>query len=170
MKAKVAERGQVTIPKALRERLGNRSRNRSWILSRNKVVDRQETEAVDAVDQVFGRLGVGGIRMISFKKLEGQVITAVDTNILIDILEPDPVHGLRSKELEKMPAGRSGVACDVVWAEWLPLTGTIRASWSGPASHAMAFAMSIEAALGAARSWHNYRRRSGGRDGSLQIF
>jgi hypothetical protein len=52
------------------------------------------------------------------------VITAVDTNILIDILEPDPIHGLRSKET----------------------------------------LMSMEAALGAARSWHNYRRRGGGRD------
>ena len=37
MKAKVAERGQVTIPKALRERLGIVPEP-SWILSRNKVV------------------------------------------------------------------------------------------------------------------------------------
>ena len=46
------------------------------------------------------------------------MITAVDTNILIDILEPDPVHGLRSKEaLKKCLREGAVVACDVVWAE-----------------------------------------------------
>ena len=46
------------------------------------------------------------------------MITAVDSNILIDILEPDPVHGLRSKEaLKRCLREGSVVACDVVWAE-----------------------------------------------------
>ena len=46
------------------------------------------------------------------------MITAVDTNILIDILEPDPVHGLRSKEaLKKCLREGAVIACDVVWAE-----------------------------------------------------
>lgn len=95
------------------------------------------------------------------------MITAVDTNILIDILEPDPVHGLRSKEaLKKCLQEGAVVACDVVWAEMATAYGNnqndlvealraMRISFS---------AMSMEAALGAARSWHTYRRRGGGRD------
>jgi hypothetical protein len=30
------------------------------------------------------------------------MITAVDTNILVDILEPDPIYGTMSKELLKL--------------------------------------------------------------------
>lgn len=46
------------------------------------------------------------------------MITAVDTNILIDILEPDPVYGLASKEALKRCL-REGVvvACETVWSE-----------------------------------------------------
>ncbi len=95
------------------------------------------------------------------------MITAVDTSILIDILEPDPVHGLRSKEaLKKCLHEGAVVACDVVWAEVATAYGenqdeltdalrTMRIGFS---------AMSYEAALSAARSWHDYRRRGGGRD------
>jgi AbrB family looped-hinge helix DNA binding protein len=59
MQAKMAERGRVTIPKALRERL---------IIVPGTVLDfieeqgrllARKTEAVDAVDLVFGRLGRG---------------------------------------------------------------------------------------------------------------
>jgi AbrB family looped-hinge helix DNA binding protein len=59
MKAKVAERGQVTIPKALRERLGivpgtvlDFSEDQGRLIAR-------KTEAVDSVDLVFGRFGRG---------------------------------------------------------------------------------------------------------------
>lgn len=95
------------------------------------------------------------------------MITAVDTNILIDILEPDPVYGLRSKEaLKKCLHEGALVACDVVWAEVATAYGenqdelvdalrTMRIGFS---------AMNYEAALSAARSWHGYRRRGGGRD------
>lgn len=95
------------------------------------------------------------------------MITAVDTNILIDILEPDPVHGMRSKEaLKKCLREGAVVACDVVWAEVATAYGenqdeladalrTMRIGFS---------AMNFEAALGAARSWHGYRQSGGGRD------
>jgi hypothetical protein len=95
------------------------------------------------------------------------VITAVDTNILIDILEPDPVHGLRSKEaLKKCLHEGAVVACDVVWAEVATaygenqdeLTEALRTMRIGFA------AMSYEAALSAARSWHSYRQHGGSRD------
>ena len=46
------------------------------------------------------------------------MITAVDTNILIDILEPDPLYGPASKEaLKKCLREGKIVACKVVWAE-----------------------------------------------------
>jgi hypothetical protein len=95
------------------------------------------------------------------------VITAVDTNILIDILEPDPVHGLRSKEaLKKCLREGAVVACDVVWAEVATAYGNNQNELV-EALRAMRIgfsAMSMEAALRAARSWHTYRRRGGGRD------
>jgi hypothetical protein len=95
------------------------------------------------------------------------VITAVDTNILIDILEPDPVHGMRSKEaLKKCLQEGAVVACGVVWAEVATAYGN-NPNELVEALRAMRIgfsAMSIEAALGAARSWHTYRRRGGGRD------
>jgi predicted nucleic acid-binding protein len=95
------------------------------------------------------------------------VITAVDTHILIDILEPDPVHGLRSKEaLKKCLREGAVVACDVVWAEVATAYGH-NSEQLVEAMKAMRIgysAMGMEAALEAARSWHNYRRRGGGRD------
>jgi AbrB family looped-hinge helix DNA binding protein len=59
MKAKVAERGQVTIPKALRERLGIVPGTVLDFVEEQGRLIAQKTEPVDAVDQVFGRLGRG---------------------------------------------------------------------------------------------------------------
>jgi predicted nucleic acid-binding protein len=95
------------------------------------------------------------------------MITAVDTNILIDILEPDPVHGLRSKEaLKKCLREGAVVACGVVWAEVATAYGqtpnellealrTMRIEFSETR---------MEAALKAARAWHLFRKQSGRRD------
>ena len=59
MKAKVAERGQVTIPKALRERLGIVPGTVLDFFEEQGRLIAKKTETVDAVDQVFGRLGRG---------------------------------------------------------------------------------------------------------------
>jgi AbrB family looped-hinge helix DNA binding protein len=59
MKAKVAERGQVTIPKALRERLGIVPGTVLDFIEEQGRLIAKKTGAVDAVDQVFGRLGRG---------------------------------------------------------------------------------------------------------------
>lgn len=59
MKAKVAERGQVTIPKALRERLGIIPGTvLDFVEEQGRLIARK-TEAADTVDQVFGTLGHG---------------------------------------------------------------------------------------------------------------
>ena len=59
MKAKVAERGQVTIPKALRDRLGIVPGTVLDFIEEQGRLIAKKTETVDAVDQVFGRLGRG---------------------------------------------------------------------------------------------------------------
>jgi AbrB family looped-hinge helix DNA binding protein len=59
MRAKVAERGQVTIPKALRERLGIVPGTVLDFIEEQGRLIAKKTEAVDAVDLAFGRLGRG---------------------------------------------------------------------------------------------------------------
>jgi len=59
MRAKVAERGQVTIPKPLRDRLGIRP---GTILEFREEEGRLvvvKVETLDPVDQAYGRLGRG---------------------------------------------------------------------------------------------------------------
>jgi len=94
------------------------------------------------------------------------MITAVDTNILIDILEPDPVYGPSSKEaLKRCLHEGTVVACEVVWAEvtvayahsreTLPsILGEMGVQFS---------AMSMEASLKAAECWYEFLERGGGR-------
>lgn len=92
------------------------------------------------------------------------MITAVDTNILIDILEPDPVHGPSSRDaLKRCLREGAVVACDVVWAETavayaenqqalVDAFGTLKIEFS---------AMGMEAALQAAQCWHAYLKHPG---------
>lgn len=59
MKGKVAERGQVTIPKALRDRLGIRP---GTVLEFSEQAGRLvavKADTSDPVDQVYGKLGRG---------------------------------------------------------------------------------------------------------------
>jgi predicted nucleic acid-binding protein len=91
------------------------------------------------------------------------VITAVDTNVLLDVFTADGVHGARSAAaLARARQEGAIVACDVVWAEtaaWFP----------GPASALEAFGLlelgfeplDDDAALLAGQSWRAYRRRGG---------
>ena len=90
------------------------------------------------------------------------MITAVDTNVLIDVLEPDPVHGPGSRDALKrcLREGRV-VACEVVWAEAATAYGDvpddlIRALGDMGIDYS---AMTPEAALAAARSWHAFRQQ-----------
>ena len=59
MKAKVAERGQVTIPKVLRERLGIRAGTvLEFKEDQGKLVAVKAT-AMDTIDELYGKLGTG---------------------------------------------------------------------------------------------------------------
>ncbi len=94
------------------------------------------------------------------------MITAVDTNILIDILEPDPRYGAASGDaLTRCLAEGTVVACDVVWAEVATVYGDRQAELL-VAMETLGIEFSEvaqEAALEAARHWHAYRSRGGSR-------
>ena len=94
------------------------------------------------------------------------MITAVDTNILIDILEPDPEYGPASRDaLVRCIDEGAAVACEVVWAEVATAYAGSGAKVVSGLKHAgiVYSAMSEESALQAAMSWHSYRLRGGTR-------
>lgn len=90
------------------------------------------------------------------------MIAAVDSNVIIDILEPDPIHGTHSLQaLKRRIREGSVVACEVVWAEvgtayghaLQQLTDTLDQMGIGYSP------MKLEAAIKAAECWYAYRRR-----------
>ncbi len=101
------------------------------------------------------------------------MITAIDTNILIDVLEPDPVFGLASKEaLKRCLREGSVIACEVVWAE-------VMTAYSHKRKEAVEAlrrigveysAITLEASLGAATCWSAFRRKRKVRDHIVADF
>ena len=100
------------------------------------------------------------------------MITAVDTNILVDVLSADASFGRTSAErLRTAVAEGSLVACDIVWAEVAGLfsapadvrstLGTLGIEYS---------ATSDDAALVAGMAWRSYRKRGGARDRVIADF
>lgn len=59
MKAKVAERGQVTIPKVLRDRLGIKPGTVLEFKEDKGKLIAVKAAASDAIDQFYGKLGSG---------------------------------------------------------------------------------------------------------------
>ena len=101
------------------------------------------------------------------------MITAVDSSIMIDVLEPDPVHGPASREaLRRCLREGSMVACDVVWAEVATAFGHAQAR-AIEALREIGITYSPvteEAALRAAECWYRFRKRSGGKDRIVADF
>jgi predicted nucleic acid-binding protein len=95
------------------------------------------------------------------------MITGVDTNVLVDILEPDPEHGPASREaLRRCLQEGSVVACEVVWAEVATAYGheqkqVVKALGKIGIGYSP---MELEAALEAAKCWYKYRQRGYRRD------
>ncbi len=91
------------------------------------------------------------------------MITSVDTNVLIDILEPDPIHGKPSLDLLRR-AIREGsvVACEVVWAEVATAySESINEVLSGLSDIGITFLpMNETAAVKSAECWRIYRQKS----------
>ncbi len=59
MKAKVAERGQVTIPKVLRDNLGIRPGTILEFREKSGQIIVEKVEELSAVDKIYGTLGSG---------------------------------------------------------------------------------------------------------------
>jgi predicted nucleic acid-binding protein len=94
------------------------------------------------------------------------MITAVDTNILIDILEPDPAFGPASRDaLKRCLLEGSVVACEVVWAELAVAYGHAveKAVESMDRMGIQYSGMAVDATVEAARCWYDYLKKGGDR-------
>lgn len=94
------------------------------------------------------------------------MITAVDTNILIDVLEPDPAFGPASKEaLKRCLMEGSVVACEVVWAEVAVAYGhAVEKAVEAMDRMGIQYSeMAAEATIEAARCWYDYLKKGGDR-------
>ena len=100
------------------------------------------------------------------------MITAVDTNVLLDVFTNDAVFASGSAStLKRCIAEGSLVACDVVWAEtgaWFPdeqsaqsALSTLRVSYSP---------LDAATALAAGPSWQSYRKAGGSRERVIADF
>ena len=93
------------------------------------------------------------------------MITAVDSNILLDILGANPTFGPASAKALRTAAQQGRlVACEVVWAEvaaWFPTAEAAEAAFR---RFELEFsALTMEAALEAGIAWRAYRERGGAR-------
>lgn len=93
------------------------------------------------------------------------MITAVDTNVLIDILEGDVEFGAASAAALARAAQEGAlVACAVVWAEVATAYAPAEDVAEDLRTLGLRFTpMSEEAALHAAQAWARYRSAGGGR-------
>jgi predicted nucleic acid-binding protein len=100
------------------------------------------------------------------------VITAVDTNVLLDVFSADPTFGVASRDAARAALAEGGlIACDVVWAE-------VAAAFPATADAAAAmdrlgvrFApLDAATAAGSGLAWRSYRRGGGARSRILADF
>lgn len=93
------------------------------------------------------------------------MITAVDTSVLIDVLQPDPVFGPSSAAALRDAVGQGRlIACEVVWAEVSARFGTPEEAAEVLDRLTVDFsAMHASEAGAAGRAWARYRERGGPR-------
>lgn len=100
------------------------------------------------------------------------MITAVDTNVLLDVLTADPRFGTASRRaLARCIQEGSLVACEVVWAETAAAFPTRRAFARAMKTLGLAFeALNETAATLAGLNWRRYRVAGGTRRRILADF
>jgi predicted nucleic acid-binding protein len=100
------------------------------------------------------------------------VITAVDTNVLIDVFGNDPVHGHTSAEsLRKCLAEGTLTACDLVWAETRAVFPDEAAFESAMKTLGVHFSpVEEKAASHAGACWKAYRKAGGSRSRVMADF
>lgn len=93
------------------------------------------------------------------------MITAVDSNVLIDVLAPDPDHGPPSRDaLKRCLAEGDLVVCDVVWAETAAMFPSQKEAALALNELGVTFSAIDAVAAGlAGAAWRLYRDRRGGR-------
>ena len=100
------------------------------------------------------------------------MITAVDTNVLLDVFTKDAVFGGRSASaLRRCIAEGSLVACDVVWAETGSWFGDAQSAQSAFSTLRVAYSpLDAPTALAAGCVWQQYRKAGGPRDRVIADF
>lgn len=98
--------------------------------------------------------------------------TAVDTNVLLDVFLPDPVHGKKSSEqLRKAYDEGSLIICDVVYAELAPQFEQRQRLDKVLAGLGIQYlAIDAETAFLAGQRWKKYRREGGKRTRIISDF
>jgi predicted nucleic acid-binding protein len=93
------------------------------------------------------------------------VITAVDTNVLLDVFGADESYGEMSAATVRSCSGEGSlIVCDVVWAELASVfPGQDEAAAALGLLHVDFSALEREAASHAGDIWREYRRRGGAR-------
>lgn len=100
------------------------------------------------------------------------MITAVDTNVLLDVFKPDPSFGPRSAAaLRRCLAEGALVACDPVWAEVAGQFREARSAARALERLGVTFdPLDRETALAAGSAWRRYRTRGGERQRVVADF
>lgn len=100
------------------------------------------------------------------------MITAIDTNILIDVFGADAKFGHSSEKLLKQCIQEGTLcACEVVWAEVAALFPSKNACIKAMEILGVEFsALNQESALHASESWRHYRRSGGKRERVVADF
>lgn len=93
------------------------------------------------------------------------MITAVDTNVLLDLFGADPAFGPRSQQAlrSSLAEGRL-IACEVVWAELASVFPSPKAAREAMGCLSVEFSpVTLDTALAASQAWSLYRSRGGQR-------
>lgn len=100
------------------------------------------------------------------------MITAVDTNVLLDVFQPDPSFGPGSaKALRKAISDGGLIACDVVWAEASAHFESRQAADHALGRLGVGFsALTVFSAVEAGVVQREYRRRGGTRERVIADF
>lgn len=100
------------------------------------------------------------------------MITAIDTNVLLDVFGADPTFGLRSKEVVRSCIDEGTlVACEVVWAEISSFFPSQDSALAAMRRIGVEFSpLTLESALSASKAWKSYKVRGGKRQRVVPDF
>jgi predicted nucleic acid-binding protein len=100
------------------------------------------------------------------------LITAIDSNVLLDFFGSDPTFGASSSEaIRRSLAEGSLIACEVVWAEVASFFPSSEKAKEVIEQLGVAFSsLELEATLLVGQTWREYRKRGGKRERVIADF